>query len=90
MSAAKRTIQPRPYLFAIGVTADIDALDRRTLKSAIAELRNRTAVFGDDSIRRPFLPVGRKDLDLPTGFGIHPNLPAKSAGEHKCVNRFAV
>ncbi len=41
-------------------------------------------------VRRPFLPVGWRDLDLPTGFGIHPNLPAKSAGEHKCVNRVVV
>ncbi|MGB8575479.1 MAG: hypothetical protein WCD56_02805, partial [Pseudolabrys sp.] len=38
----------------------------------------------------PVLPVGRIDLNLPTGFGIHPHLPAKSAGKHKCVNRFAV
>jgi hypothetical protein len=49
---------------------------------------------GDDeeaiiSIRRPLLPVGRNDLDLPTGFRIHPKLPAKSAGKHKCVNRVA-
>jgi hypothetical protein len=36
------------------------------------------------------MPVGRINLDLPTGFGIHPKLSAKSAGKHKCVNRFAV
>ena len=41
-------------------------------------------------IRRPLLPVGRRDLDLPTGFCVYPNLPAKSAGKHKCVNRAAV
>lgn len=28
-------------------------------------------------IRRPLLPVGRKDLDLPTGFSIYPKLLAR-------------
>ena len=38
----------------------------------------------------PVLPVRRKDLNLPTRFGIHPKLPAQSAGKHKCMNGFAV
>ena len=85
------TAFPMPLMY--GVTSLAEASERHGDVDGVRKVPRNIFSAGAALIAVPFetahysfLPVGRIDLDLPTRFGVHPKLPAKSAGEHKCVD----